>query len=91
MGVTVCACVTVAFGVCCQPLCLGGTALAEYTPSEASEPKIADCLGGAVFACARNSPIVFPSVLFMGVTVCKCLIMPVCTVMAVWPSTRYDG
>ena len=44
-----------------------------YTPSEASEPKKADCLGGAVFTCARNSPVVFLNVLFMGVTVCTCV------------------
>ena len=39
-----------------------------YTSSEASEPRIADCLGGAVFTCARNSPVVLFGVLFMGVT-----------------------
>ena len=56
-----------------QPLRLLGAVLAEYTLSEATEPKKADYLGGAVFICARNSPIVFSNVLFMGVTVCACL------------------
>ena len=55
-----------------------------YTPSEASEPKLANCLGGAVFTCARNSPVVFFNVLLMGVTVCTCVMYSrarqVCTV-----------
>jgi hypothetical protein len=34
------------------------------------KPKRADCLGGAIFTCARNSPIVLFDVLVMGVTVC---------------------
>ena len=58
--------------------------MAEYTLSEAMEPKIADCLGGTVFTCARNSPVVFLNVLFMGVTVCTCVMKQpdgvVCTV-----------
>ena len=48
------------------------------------EPKIVDCLGGAVFTCARNSPIVLFGVLVMGVTVCTCVMKQpdgvVCTV-----------
>ena len=48
------------------------------------EPKIVDCLGGAVFTCARNSPIVLIDVLFMGVTVGTCVMKQpdgvVCTV-----------
>ena len=48
------------------------------------KPKIADCLGGTVFTCARNSPIVLFDVLFMGVTVCTCVMKQpggvVCTV-----------
>ena len=55
-----------------------------YTPSEAREPKIADCPGGAVLTCARNSPIVLFDVLVMGVTVCTCVMKQpggvVCTV-----------
>ena len=63
-----------------------------YTPSEASESKIADCPGWAVFTCARNSPIVLFDVLFKGVTVCAWVIMRrVCTVVAVWPSICCDG
>ena len=58
--------------------------MAEYTQSEASEPRKADCLGGAVFTCARNSPIVLFGVLVMGVTVCTCMMKQpdgvVCTV-----------
>ena len=66
--------------------------MAEYTLSEAMEPKIADCLGGTVFTCARNSLVVVIGVFFMGVTVCACVIMRrVCTVVAVWPSTCCDG
>ena len=83
MGVSVCACVTVASGVYCSH-CLGGAALAEYTLSEASEPRKADCLGGAVLTCTRNSPVVFFNVLVMGVTVCTCVMKQpdgvVCTV-----------
>lgn len=85
MGVSVCACVT--SGVWCIP-----SVVDWYTPSEASEPKIADCPGWAIFTCARNSPVVLIGVLFMGVTVWACVIMSrVCTVVVVWPSTRCDG
>ena len=77
MGVSVCACVT--SGVWCIP-----SVVDWYVPSEASESKIADCPGRAVFTCARNSPVVFFNVLFMGVTVCTCVMYSrarqVCTV-----------
>ena len=56
-------------------MCLEGAVLAEYKLSEATEPKKADCLGGAVFTCSRNSPVVFLNVLFMGVTVWTCVTM----------------
>ena len=39
-----------------------------YTSAEASELRIADCLCGVVFTCARNSPVVLFGVLVMGVT-----------------------